>query len=308
MNVSQLAFFIKVAELEHLTQASECLNISEAALSKAIKKLETEVDVTLFNRKGRNIVLNEMGRVFLPYVKKTVETLSEGIDILKKINSMVVRPVILQTSPLFLYPGLFNMIIQHDDQTLLISAATEKYVLLNNLIEKKTDLCISFQDIADDRIASKALYSEPMVVVVPKEHHLSNAPKVLPHELVSEKFLLTSNDFSSINRGYYTLFSSQQQKPDTEKLPFNVNFLMEYVSYKKGIALMSFSAYTDLHKRNPIEASSIPVYITEDVPYILRHMLYWRKKEENRNVVEMKKIILDYFKNQNHDCADINAN
>ena len=308
MNVSQLAFFIKVAELNHLTQASECLNISEAALSKSIKKLEMEIGVTLFNRKGRSISLNEMGRVFLPYAKKTVETLLEGIDTLKRIDSTVVRPTILQTSPLALYPGLFNTIIQHNDQTLLISAATEKYVLLNNLIERKTDLCISFQNIADDRINSKILYSEPMVVVVPKDHHLANAPKVLPLELTSEKFFLTSNDFSSINIGYYTLFSSQQQKPDIEKLPFNVNFLMEYVSCKRGIAVMSFSAYTDLHKRYPIESLSVPVYLTEDIPYILRHMLYWRKKEENRNVIETKKVVLDYFKKQNHDCVDINAN
>ena len=57
MELTQLRYFLKVAELQHITRASEELHIAQPALTQTIHKLEKELEVPLFGIKGRNIVL-----------------------------------------------------------------------------------------------------------------------------------------------------------------------------------------------------------------------------------------------------------
>ena len=61
MNLTNLSYFMKVAEKEHITRAAEELHMTQPALSRAIGALETELGVELLERDGKNIRLNETG-------------------------------------------------------------------------------------------------------------------------------------------------------------------------------------------------------------------------------------------------------
>jgi DNA-binding transcriptional LysR family regulator len=65
MTLEQLRIFVAVAERQHITQAAAVLHLTQSAVSSAISALETRHDVRLFDRVGRNIVLNQTGEVFL---------------------------------------------------------------------------------------------------------------------------------------------------------------------------------------------------------------------------------------------------
>jgi DNA-binding transcriptional LysR family regulator len=65
MTLEQLRIFVAVAEREHMTRASEVLNLTQSATSAAIAALEERHDVRLFDRVGRRIVLTDAGRDFL---------------------------------------------------------------------------------------------------------------------------------------------------------------------------------------------------------------------------------------------------
>ena len=71
-------YFQKVAELQHMTKAAEELNISQAALSQAIRSLERELGVQLFERVGRNIALSAYGQVYLSQVSNALVSLKRG--------------------------------------------------------------------------------------------------------------------------------------------------------------------------------------------------------------------------------------
>ncbi len=64
MEIQQLEYFKTVAEMQHMTQAAEKLNISQPALSKSISNIEQEIGVPLFDRQGRSINLNRYGKLF----------------------------------------------------------------------------------------------------------------------------------------------------------------------------------------------------------------------------------------------------
>ena len=69
MNLSQLYYFKRLAELQHYTKAAQELSITQPSLSGAIHSLEDELGVDLFHKKGRNIVLTKNGSGYLLYNK-----------------------------------------------------------------------------------------------------------------------------------------------------------------------------------------------------------------------------------------------
>jgi DNA-binding transcriptional LysR family regulator len=65
MTLEQLRIFIAVAERQHVTRAAEALNLTQSAVSSAVTALEGRHGVALFDRVGRNVVLNQAGEAFL---------------------------------------------------------------------------------------------------------------------------------------------------------------------------------------------------------------------------------------------------
>ncbi|KNZ43152.1 LysR family transcriptional regulator [Acetobacterium bakii] len=80
MNLNQLYYFKKLAELEHYTQASKELFITQPSLSGSISSLEEELGIALFQRQGRNIKLSKYGKEFYQYVCSSLVELERGIE------------------------------------------------------------------------------------------------------------------------------------------------------------------------------------------------------------------------------------
>ena len=83
MNLSQLYYFRKLAELQHYTKAAKELFITQPTLSGSISSLEQELGVSLFQKAGRNVELTKYGAEFLKYVNASLEQLDKGIAIMK---------------------------------------------------------------------------------------------------------------------------------------------------------------------------------------------------------------------------------
>ncbi|MFM9277840.1 LysR family transcriptional regulator [Paenibacillus jiagnxiensis] len=80
MELTQLEYFITVAKLQHMTNASKALNLTQPALSHAISKLEDELGLPLFDRDGRNIRLNRYGVQFAKRVEEALRSIEGGIQ------------------------------------------------------------------------------------------------------------------------------------------------------------------------------------------------------------------------------------
>ena len=78
MELTQIRYFLEVAESQHMTRSAEKLHIAQPSLTQAIHRLEESVGVPLFESKGRNIVLTEYGK----YLKKRLIPIVEELDLL----------------------------------------------------------------------------------------------------------------------------------------------------------------------------------------------------------------------------------
>lgn len=86
MNLFHLKYFLKLAELEHYTLAAKELNITQPSLSHAISSLEEDIQVKLFEKKGRNIALTKSGKLFYNIVSVAVNNIDEAVEYVRRVN------------------------------------------------------------------------------------------------------------------------------------------------------------------------------------------------------------------------------
>lgn len=89
MNLQQLYYFRKLAEVQHYTEAAKALYITQPSLSDSIASLESELSVALFQKKGRGIELTKYGQEFYQYVNQALGILEHGIAIMKERSDSV---------------------------------------------------------------------------------------------------------------------------------------------------------------------------------------------------------------------------
>lgn len=86
MNLSQLYYFAKLSETQHYANAAKELYITQPSLSHAMKSLETELGVPLFEREGRRMKLTPFGRAFAEHVKCGLREIDKGIELAREYN------------------------------------------------------------------------------------------------------------------------------------------------------------------------------------------------------------------------------
>ncbi len=94
MELRQIEYFLKVAELQHMTKAANELHIAQPALSKTIKTLEEDLGTPLFARVGNRIQLNPAGEIFLEYAQKMhadTENVRKELDDYMKTEKATIR-------------------------------------------------------------------------------------------------------------------------------------------------------------------------------------------------------------------------
>lgn len=84
MELTQIKYFVKLAEILNFTEASKALFVTQSALSISIKQLEEELHCRLFERIGKRIFLTEAGTIFLEHALQAVSSIDNGVQ---KINA-----------------------------------------------------------------------------------------------------------------------------------------------------------------------------------------------------------------------------
>lgn len=82
MELTQLTYFLTVAQMQHMTRAAEALHIAQPALTKSVQRLESELGVPLIARKGRGIALT-------PYGQRLADELQQPLNQLSHIPEMM---------------------------------------------------------------------------------------------------------------------------------------------------------------------------------------------------------------------------
>ncbi len=198
MEWHQINYFQTVAKTQHITQAAEQLAISQPALSRSIAKLEDELGVKLFNRKGRNIYLNRYGEMFLKRVEQAIKQIEVGTqEILQDIHPES------GSITLAFYPSLGMSFVPE-----IVSAYRSKFPNVKFLLHQasnqeifrevksgKVDLALLTLLEEDEELIWEPLITEELFLIVSKTHWLAEYDEV-------ELKMIENEPFISFREGY----------------------------------------------------------------------------------------------------------
>ncbi|MCI8995190.1 MAG: LysR family transcriptional regulator [Lachnospiraceae bacterium] len=190
MTLAQISYFVKVAELGHLTQAAGEFMIAQPSLTQAIRKLEEEMGFPLFEKAGRRLILSREGSEFFPYAKRIVEShemASRAAHHIYEENRGVIRFAHTEPMPKAYIPNLiFHFLEREENRGVRIESdvvGTAKVFRELRSDEIDFGFCSKGAGETDDLILYP-LFRQPMVLIVARNDPLCSLKYVEPEDLV----------------------------------------------------------------------------------------------------------------------------
>ncbi len=167
INFNHLFYFKTIAENQSIVKASKVLNISQPALSKQLKSLEYDLGFSLFERKGRRLVLNTNGMQVLEYATKVFRDTEEMLVSVNKPTKAKTKEVRIGIAPWLsnhvVYSSLKKLIYNKHLKCSIIQIETNG--LINLLESNKLDFILLDQSIKlrSKKLESKLIHKEKII-------------------------------------------------------------------------------------------------------------------------------------------------
>ena len=198
MTLQQLRYFCVTAEVLHYTRAADLLYISQPSLSYALSKLEKELNMPLFEKRGKQIALTTYGAEFLPYAKRALSELSKGQERLKELRAPsagIINLGYIYSVSFSVLPTFVDRFYAHygSRQTAFRFHQGMAGVLIEQLLNGSLDLLIAGKpDI--DSIDYLPIVSQELFLAVPASHRLASREAVTLSEIRDEQFISITHD------------------------------------------------------------------------------------------------------------------
>ncbi len=290
MNLQHLEYFITISKTKNFTTASNILSVTQPALSKAISKLEKELDVPLFEKNGRNIEITRFGEVFLNYAKLALNDIEKGIEELKYMKDDKEKNISLSYTECIgtsFVPFIISSFLEiHSDIKFKFNNTSIENIF-DDLKIGKTDLGFFDDNSSIEKypeIQTALVSKEKYVLVTPKSHHLSNRTEVSLSELKDELFVVYDKGCS--NKGIsYTKFIDFTPKVSVR--PSEASMLVGLVAAGAGITIVPNTPMINTNKISTLD-------IKEDIGHKCIYM-GWNKNNITSQIMnKFKNHILNF--------------
>ena len=193
MTLTELRYIVAVAREKHFGRAAEACFVSQPTLSVAIKKLEEELDIKLFERGASEVSVTPLGEAIVRQAQSVLEQAAAIKEIAKRgkdpLNGALRLGIIYTIGP-YLLPDLVKHVIANTPQMPLMLQENFTVKLLDMLRMGELDCAIMAEPFPDTGLAIAPLYDEPFVVAVPSGHALAQKERITADELKKETMLL----------------------------------------------------------------------------------------------------------------------
>jgi LysR family transcriptional regulator, hydrogen peroxide-inducible genes activator len=193
MTLTELKYIVAVAREKHFGRAAEACFVSQPTLSVAIKKLEEELDVKIFERGASEVSVTPLGEQIVRQAQQVIEQAQAIREIAKLGKDPVSGPLrvgVIYTIGPYLLPDLVRAAIDRVPQMPLMLQENFTARLLDMLRMGELDCAILAEPFPDTGLAVAPLYDEPFLAAVPASHPFAKRKSLTAEELKNETMLL----------------------------------------------------------------------------------------------------------------------
>lgn len=196
MNLYHLYCFQVVAQESHITHAAQKLNIAQPALSATIAKLEKQLDVQLFDRVGRQIVLNDCGRMLLEDVNIILDQwqiANNKLERYKRDHQQQIK--LASTGVLFSQELIRDFKLKYPLITVKQSNVKAKEIEAS-ILQHKCDFAISSVLVQNEDIEYHFFKRERLLLLARRDHPLAAKKSVGIKDLEGQPFIGLSEGYA----------------------------------------------------------------------------------------------------------------
>ena len=221
MTLQQLEYIVAVDEHRHFVRAAESCGVTQSTLSSLIQKLETELDVVIFDRACHPIEPTALGREIIAQARVVLYNASQMEELVSTHKEMAVGNISLgvaSTIAPFILPRLFSyMQKNHPDVVLHVEEARVE-TLKAKLQRAELDVAILAMPVAEDNLLEIPIFRERYVAYVSSECDLYNSMEL-------DTQTLRADDIWVLGESYC---------PNVEQFPFCVRDISSVSIYAAG--------------------------------------------------------------------------
>ena len=243
MELRHLRCFVALAEELHFTRAAERLHIEQPPLSRAIKELEDDLGVVLFERNRRGTVLTEAGATFLQDVRRVFAVLKQAQENVQAVAAGLSGSLRIAVSDGAIDPRLSALLARCREEEPEIEIRLSEVPLADQLRGLRSgDFSIGFAHTAEvgDGIVTEPLWHDPLVVAVPARHPLLSHKAVPLHQLASYPLVLCD---PQVCEGYYRelarLLRPLERPPDVAEHVSSLDMMLTLVGAGYGVGFIT---------------------------------------------------------------------
>ena len=193
MTLTELRYIVALARERHFGRAAEACFVSQPTLSVAIKKLEEELEVKIFERASGEVGVTPLGEEIVRQAQAVIEMAAGIKETAKRGKDPLAGPLrlgLIYTIGPYLLPTLVRQAIKRVPQMPLVLQENFTARLLEMLRNGELDCAILAEPFPDTGLAIAPLYDEPFMVAVPRGHPLARRASVAAEALKHETMLL----------------------------------------------------------------------------------------------------------------------
>lgn len=195
MTLTELRYIVAVARERHFGRAAASCFVSQPTLSVAVKKLEDELGVMLFERAAGDVTLTPIGE----RIVGQAQTVLEEVQLIKQLAEQGKDPLagslrvgIIYTISPYLLPYLIPALRLKAPQMQMLLEENYTSRLAEMLKQGEIDVAILAEPFSEAGVATQVVYEEPFVVATPKGHPWEDLPAIESEQLADENVLLLS--------------------------------------------------------------------------------------------------------------------
>ncbi len=193
MTLTELRYIVAVARERHFGRAAETCFVSQPTLSVAVKKLEDELGLTLFERGPGEVSVTPAGRRIIEQAQRVLEEASRIRELAAAGKDPLAGPLRLgaiYTIGPYLLPKLIPILRRTAPAMQLLIQENFTHRLSEELRSGEVDVILVALPFEAPGVMTRPVYDEPFMVAVPKGHPWENRKRVTSEELTNESLLL----------------------------------------------------------------------------------------------------------------------
>ena len=193
MTLTELRYVVTLARERHFGRAAERCHVSQPTLSVAVKKLEDELGIPLFERSKSSIRVTETGQRIIEQAQRVLDQVGVIKDMAQdgknQLNSPLKVGAIYTIGP-YLFPHLLPELRRAAPEMPLYIEENYTANLRQKLRHSDLDAIIIALPFEEPEVVTMPLYDEPFVVLLPADHPLTAKDEITADELSREQLLL----------------------------------------------------------------------------------------------------------------------